>query len=399
MPPLIDAFGNVNESGSPYMFNPTYSNTINRISSVGSSSASYDSDGNALNDTIHTYTWDVEGHPLTVDSGQSYGVSLTFDAFGRMVEQHRTAGYTQIAYSPNGHKLALLNGATLQKAMVPLPGNAFAIYSSSGQLYYAHPDLLGSIRLATTPGRALYFETAYTPFGDTYASKIGAGGMLDPAYTGQMGDTGQRQDTVGQLYDFPAREYSTQGRWASPDPARLSATCPKDPQTQNRYAYVRGNPGTYTDPTGMDGACADDPFCGGGDWCDPWWGDCWPPRGPDRFVLGGGGPVERPRPFPWPQLPLGFFGALNNNNGSDPRETRCAKQATKLVLKWVTAAGLLDATILGICAGACALGGPGWPACMAGCVEAVVAIDEPIFYTCLALAVIDFATCERKGPR
>ncbi len=297
-----DVFGNMNKSGSPYAFNPTYSNTINRISSVGSTSASYDSDGNVLNDTVHSYAWDAEGHPLTVDSGQSNGVSLAFDALGRMAEQHRTAGYTQIVYSPSGHKLALMTGSTLQKAMVPLAGKAFAIYNASGPLYYAHPDLLGSIRLATTPTRTMYFDTAYAPFGETYASAGGAN--LDPAYTGQMDDTGQRQDTVGAIYDFPAREYSTQGRWPSPDPARMGATCPKDPQTQNRYAYVRGNPITYTDPTGMDGACDDDPFCGN-PWCDPWWG-CGGVG--ERFSSGGGGGNEKPIPFPWPLLPIGFFG-------------------------------------------------------------------------------------------
>ena len=234
-----------------------------------------------------------------------------YDAFGRMVEQKRGSTYTQIAYSPTGQKLSLMSGSTLQKAMVPLSGQAQAVYNSSGLLYYAHPDLLGSIRLATTPTtRVMYFDTAYAPFGETYAS---AGGTsLDPAYTGQMADTAHRQDTAGGLYDFPVREYSIQGRWPSPDPAGISSTCPNDPQTQNRYAYVRNNPITYTDPTGMDGACEDDPFCG--DPC-PWW-DFWG----DRFGPvgggggGGGGPVERPRPFPWPLLPLGLFLRLERSH-------------------------------------------------------------------------------------
>jgi RHS repeat-associated protein len=225
--------------------------------------------------------------------------------FGRMVEQKRGSTYTQIAYSPAGQKLALMSGSSLQKAMLPLSGQVQAVYTSSGLLYYAHPDLLGSIRLATTPTtRVMYFDTAYAPFGETYAS---AGGTnLDPAYTGQMADTAHRQDTAGGLYDFPAREYSIQGRWPSPDPAGISSTCPRDPQTQNRYAYVRNNPITYTDPTGMDGACEDDPFCG--DPCPWWdfWGDCFGPGGGSGGG-GGGGPVERPRPFPWPVPPPGLF--------------------------------------------------------------------------------------------
>jgi RHS repeat-associated protein len=61
-------------------------------------------------------------------------------------------------------------------------------------------------------------------------------GSTDPAFTGQ------RQDTVSGLYDFPAREYSIQGRWPSSDPAGLAAVDPTKPQSCNRYAYVTNNP-------------------------------------------------------------------------------------------------------------------------------------------------------------
>jgi len=181
-----------------------------------------------------------------------------------MVEQGRNTVYTQVAYSPLGQKLALMNGQALQKAMVQLGNRALGIYNASGLLYYAHADLLGSIRLATTPARSRYFDTAYAPFGETYASV----GTLDPSYTGQTNDiSSYRQDTAGGLYDFPLREYSTQGRWPNPDPLGRGATCPKDPQTQNRYAYVRNNPMSYTDPTG--GRENENPWEGGGGGCDP----------------------------------------------------------------------------------------------------------------------------------
>ena len=60
------------------------------------------------------------------------------------------------------------------------------------------------------------------------------------------------QDTVSGLYDFPAREYSIQGRWPSPDPAGLGAVDPTNPQSWNRYAYVVNNPLMLIDPTGLD---------------------------------------------------------------------------------------------------------------------------------------------------
>jgi len=134
-----------------------------------------------------------------------------------------------------------MNGQTLQKAFVPLPSGGQAVYNSSGLLYYGHPDHLGSTRFASTPSRTMYFDTAYAPFGETYATS----GTADLSFTGQ------RQDTVAGLYDFPAREYSIQGRWPSPDPAGLAAVDPSNPQSWNRYAYVMNNPLNSVDALGL----------------------------------------------------------------------------------------------------------------------------------------------------
>lgn len=232
----FDALGNISKSGT-YTFQPTYNGSTNQFSSIpGCSSLSYDSNGNVLNDCNHSYSMDSAGHAITVDS-----VNLTFDALGRMVEQNRSGAYTQIVYSPRGAKLALMSGQTLQKGLVPLPGGGVAVYNSSGLLYYGHSDHLGSIKLGSTTSRTVSFDLAYGPFGETYATS----GSTDPAFTGQ------RQDTVSGLYDFPARQYSTQGRWPNPDPSGLASVNLSDPQTLNRYAYVRNNPLAMVDPNGL----------------------------------------------------------------------------------------------------------------------------------------------------
>jgi len=228
------AFGNVSKSGSPYSFQPTYSSATNRMTSIGSFTPSYDGNGNVTNDSLHTYSWNAYGRPVTIDS-----INLTYDALGRMVEQNRSGSYTQLLYSPTGFKVSIMNGQSPQKTFVPLPGGAMAVYTTSS-MYYGHSDHLGSLRFASTPSRTMYFDTAYAPFGETYASC----GSTDPAFTSQ------RQDTVSGLYDFPAREYSIQGRWPSPDPAGLAAVDPSNPQSWNRYAYVLNNPLRNVDPTG-----------------------------------------------------------------------------------------------------------------------------------------------------
>ena len=252
-----DAFGNISKSGT-ISFQPTYSYLTNRMTQIGSSTPTYDANGNVLNDTAHTYTWDANGKPITIDA-----VGLIYDALGRMVEQNKSSVYTEIVYSPSGSKLALMSGTTLQKAFVPLAGGSVAVYNSSGLAYYRHSDWLGSSRFASTPTRTLYFDGAYAPFGENYAQT----GTTDLSFTGM------NQDTVANLFDFPAREYNAiHGRWPSPDPAGISSVHFGDPQTLNRYAYARNSPLHVLDPTGMedidcgDGVtdCFDDGGGGGG---------------------------------------------------------------------------------------------------------------------------------------
>jgi RHS repeat-associated protein len=160
------------------------------------------------------------------------------------VEQYRSvSSYTQIVYSPTGAKLALMSGQTLQKALVPLPGKATAVYTSSGLDHYRHSDWLGHARFASTATRTMYSDVAYAPFGETYAQA----GTPDPSFTGE------NSDTLAGEYDFLAREYgSTQGRWPSPDPGGLASAHLADPRSWNRYAYVRNDPLCLTDPLGLD---------------------------------------------------------------------------------------------------------------------------------------------------
>ncbi len=230
-----DAFGNISKSGTS-SFQPTYSYVTNHMTMIGSSVPTYDLNGNVTNDFLHTYAWDANGRPVTAD-----GVGLTYDALGRMVEQNRSGVYTEIVYSPAGGKLALMTGQSLKKAFVPLSGGSVAVYSSSGLAYYRHPDWIGSSRFASTPTRTMYFDGAYAPFGEPYAE----------SGTAELSFTGMNQDTAPNLYDFPAREYGIQGRWPSPDPAGILAVRFRDPQSLNRYAYVRNSPLNRIDPTGM----------------------------------------------------------------------------------------------------------------------------------------------------
>jgi RHS repeat-associated protein len=233
-----DAFGNITKSGT-ISFQPSYSYLTNHMTQIGSSTPSYDGNGNVTNDTAHTYSWDMYGKPVSID-----GVTLTYDALGRMVEQNRNGSYTEIDYAPTGAKLQILQGQNAVTDFTPLPGGAVAVDLASvgGLAYYRHSDWLGSSRLASTPSRTIYYDGAYAPFGENYAQT----GTTDLSFTGMD------QDTVANLFDFPAREYNAiHGRWPSPDPADAASAYTTDPQTWNRYVYARNSPLSLTDPTGM----------------------------------------------------------------------------------------------------------------------------------------------------
>jgi RHS repeat-associated protein len=171
------------------------------------------------------------------------GMNLTYDALGRMVEENMGSNYDEFDFTPTGAKLAFMSGQTLVKAFVSLPGGAQAVYTSSGLAYYRHKDWLGSSRLASTPTRTTFSDTALAPYGEAYAQS----GTTD------LNFTGMNQDVASGVYDFPAREYgAVPGRWPSPDPAGLAAVNPANPQSWNRYAYVQNDPLSFTDPQGLD---------------------------------------------------------------------------------------------------------------------------------------------------
>jgi RHS repeat-associated protein len=170
----------------------------------------------------------------------------THDALDRRVEQYNGSAYTEIVYGPAGNKMALMSTQTVSKLFTPLSAGATAVYNSSGPSYFRHPDWLGSSRIASTPGRTLYYDGAYAPFGENCAET----GTTDRNFTGQNQDL--TPGSTGLLYDFLYREqHSTQGRWISPDPAGVNAVDPTNPQSWNRYAYVSNMPLNSVDPVGL----------------------------------------------------------------------------------------------------------------------------------------------------
>src|SRR5260370_17245472 len=86
----------------------------NRVSTVSGVSATYDANGNSLNDTFRAFTWDADGNPGTIAS-----VTLTYDAFDRMAEQTTGSTNSHIVYSPSAHDPPSLNVSSLLNPLAP----------------------------------------------------------------------------------------------------------------------------------------------------------------------------------------------------------------------------------------------------------------------------------------
>jgi len=104
---------------------------------------------------------------------------------------------------------------------------------------FYHGDHLGSTTVMTNVAGAVLSRVVYKPYGSS---------LEEQGDTPEFGFTGQRFEAALGVYDYGARFYD-------PELARfLSADAlvpePGDPQSHNRYAYVRNNPITRVDPSG-----------------------------------------------------------------------------------------------------------------------------------------------------
>ena len=210
-----DAFGNISKSGS-ISWLPNYTNTTNQYQS-GWNGVSYDGRGDLLNDTFNTYTWDAYGDLTSVNSA-----TITYDALGRMVGNHN--GTSQFVYPPAGGPiLSSVSGQSVGTAIIPLPGGAFAVYTSSGLVQYNHADWLGSARLFSNPGRGPIPAMAYAPFGEGYTTVSDE--YVQFTSNGNSWTISDGNNLTGSLDDFMFRRYNpTQGtqittRWSQPGTA------------------------------------------------------------------------------------------------------------------------------------------------------------------------------------
>jgi len=203
---------------------------------------SYDNNGNAINLTGSTYSYDAENRMTARASGYTY----TYDGGGGLRKRAKTdnsrvsyvGGIYERHQNGSGTVLWTYKYYSFGGQTVAMRKHAFG--GAQGTVYYLLRDHLGSASTIVNASGAVVTTMKYWPFGMT---RSGSTTVTDKLYTGQQQEPGDPLD----LYHYGARVYSSlMGRFMSVDPIASGG-----PQMLNPYSYVGNNPMRYVDPTGM----------------------------------------------------------------------------------------------------------------------------------------------------
>jgi RHS repeat-associated protein len=281
-PPTLgdDALANLVAINSSQCSAPTLNVSVNVHNQITTSGLAYDSSGNGnmTNDGLYanTYTFDAENriNSATNSSGTVYCYLYDGDSV-RVAKGTPQSGYNCGSASPHAPTMFELywrntlgdtiaetdgSGSTTNSSYneyVFFDGQRIAQsnpYSGSVNFYFA--DQLGSTRMVTSSSGTPCYKADFLPYGTENSPPAGFTNTCSTTYrfTGYERDPETAWGTsTGNDYAF-ARYYNSRiGRFMSADPMLIGDIT--DPQTLNRYTYVRNNPVNLTDPSGL---CGDD---------------------------------------------------------------------------------------------------------------------------------------------
>jgi RHS repeat-associated protein len=215
----------------------------------------YDDNGNL--------TQKCEGGAITQTATSCTGASiatLTYDALNQLTQVNKNGQASQYAYDDAGRRIKktvngnatsyLYNGPDIQAEYRnwnqanasythgPNTDDPIIRVTAANDANYFHQDGLGSVVATTDVSGNLTAAQLYDAWGKPQQS-ASLGNL------GQYGYTGREPDETGMMY-YRARYYDPSiGRFTQRDPIGLQGGI-------NQYAYVGGNPISYTDPSGND---------------------------------------------------------------------------------------------------------------------------------------------------
>ena len=218
-------------NGTPLTF--TY-DAANQLTAIGSTSLTYDRNGNLLTYGTNTAAYDASNR-WTSGNWAGSALTFTYDGLGQQVS--RTAAGVRTDYWFDQTGMTLEDAAVDTTSLRDPSGLPLSSYTTALNDYAS--DRLGSITALVSTAHALTNTYRYDPWGQILASTGSAPNTLR--------FTAARRDPTTGYYVMGQRSYdSGVGRFTQLDPRPSSIT------ELNRYAYAGCNPTNFTDPTGMD---------------------------------------------------------------------------------------------------------------------------------------------------
>jgi RHS repeat-associated protein len=229
------------------------------LTTTGLGAFGYDARGHVTSAPWGEHTVDARGRLRRVAMTSGTVHEYTYDHAGRLTSHQVTgtdaggAAVTSRVWSPDGLVSVDDDGVVLQitdgrsvvaRRRAAAPGSGAS--SPADRTVWLHRDHVGSVVAVTDGAGRVVLRQRYGPYGQLL-ERSGSGHVPQSFGTSLAAGLGEGLDAppivlLGARWYCPAI-----GRFLSPDPVVGDAA---DPGAWNGYAYCRGNPTSYVDPSG-----------------------------------------------------------------------------------------------------------------------------------------------------
>jgi RHS repeat-associated protein len=201
-------------------------NGANQMTQNGATALTYFSNGNLQNDGTTTYVWDRANRLRTAGNTQ-----YRYDGDGNRISQIISGVITKYVFDVQPGLAQVLSETTnsVTTRYTHSPRGIHSTRIGTGGWEYYLQDGLSSVRSRVNANATVLQSVNYSPIG-----------APDVSITG-FAFTGEQRDSIEVQYHRARYYYPNLATWMSQDLL----------ETQNRYAYVNGNPINFVDRSGL----------------------------------------------------------------------------------------------------------------------------------------------------